>query len=150
MGAIVQDEKGKSVKLVMGSYGIGLERNMAAVVEANHDENGICWPVNVAPYEVVVTVVKPKEVDCHEAGERLYEKLHEAGIDVIIDDRKERPGVKFKDADLIGFPYRVTVGPKGIADGIFEFVRRKDGQTRELPIEHAAEMIIEEVLDHRF
>jgi prolyl-tRNA synthetase len=150
MGAIVQDEKGKSVKLVMGSYGIGLERNMAAVVEANHDENGICWPVNVAPYEVVVTVVKPKEVDCHEAGERLYEKLHEAGIDVIIDDRKERPGVKFKDADLIGFPYRVTVGPKGIADGIFEFVRRKDGQTRELPIEHAAETIIEEVLDHRF
>jgi prolyl-tRNA synthetase len=69
---------------------------------------------------------------------------------VIIDDRKERPGVKFKDADLIGFPYRVTVGPKGIADGIFEFVRRKDGQTRELPIEHAAETIIEEVLDHRF
>jgi len=150
MGASVQDEKGESVPLVMGSYGIGLERNMAAIVEANHDENGICWPVNVAPYEVVVTVVKPKDVDCHEAGERLYEKLKEAGIDVIIDDRDERPGVKFKDADLVGFPYRVTVGPKGLAEGIVEFVRRRDGQTSDLPIEHAAGTIIEAVLDDRF
>ncbi len=150
MGASVQDEKGVSVPLVMGSYGIGLERNLAAVVEANHDENGICWPVNVAPYEVVVTVVKPKDVDCHEAGERLYEKLTEAGIDVILDDRDERPGVKFKDAELIGFPYRVTIGPKGLADGIFELVRRRDGQKRDLPIEHAAGTIIEAVLDERF
>ena len=149
MGAIVQDEKGAAVIPVMGSYGIGLERNMAAVVEANHDENGICWPMNVAPYEVVVTVLKPKDVECHEAGERLYEKLHGAGIDVIIDDRDERPGVKFKDAELIGFPYRVTVGPKGLADGVFELVRRRTGQTRELPIAHAAETIIEAVLDER-
>jgi prolyl-tRNA synthetase len=150
MGANVQNEKGESVPLVMGSYGIGLERNLAAVVEANHDENGICWPVNVAPYEVVVTVVKPKDVDCHEAGERLYEKLLEAGIDVLIDDRDERPGVKFKDADLVGFPYRVTIGPKGLADGVFEFVRRRDGQKRDLSIEHAVETIVEAVLDERF
>jgi len=150
MGASVQDEKGESVPLLMGSYGIGLERNMAAVVEANHDENGICWPVNVAPYEVVVTVVKPKDVECHEAGERLYEKLTEAGIDVIIDDRDERPGVKFKDADLVGFPYRVTVGPKGLKEGIFEFVRRRDGQKSDLSIEHAAGTIVEAVLDDRF
>jgi prolyl-tRNA synthetase len=150
MGASVQDEKGGSIPIVMGSYGIGLERNLAAIVEANHDENGIRWPVNAAPYEVVVTVVKPKDVDCHEAGERIYEKLTEAGIDVIIDDRDERPGVKFKDADLVGFPYRVTVGPKGIAAGAFEFVRRADGQKRDLPIEHAASMIVEAVLDERF
>lgn len=149
MGASVQDEKGASVPILMGSYGIGLDRNMAAVVEANHDENGICWPVNTAPYEVVVTVVKPKDVECHEAGERLYEKLTEAGIDVIIDDRNERPGVKFKDADLVGFPYRVTIGPKGLADGVFELVRRADGEKRDLPIEHAAETIIEAVLDER-
>ena len=148
-GASVQNEDGKSVNLVMGSYGIGLDRNLAAVVESHHDENGICWPVNTAPYEVVVTVVKPKDVDCHEAGESLYEKLTEAGIDVIIDDRDERPGVKFKDAELIGFPYRVNVGPKGIKDGIFEFVRRRDGDKRDLPIEHAAEVIIEAVLDER-
>ena len=149
MGATVQNEAGKSVPIVMGSYGIGLERNLAAVVEANHDENGICWPVNVAPYEVVVTVVKPKDVDCHEAGERLYEKLTAAGVDVIIDDRDERPGVKFKDAELVGFPYRVTVGPKGLESGIFELVRRRDGQKSDLPIEHAAETIVEAILDER-
>jgi prolyl-tRNA synthetase len=150
MGASVQDENGGSAPILMGSYGIGLDRNLAAVVEANHDENGICWPVNIAPYEVVVTVVKPKDVECHEAGERLYEKLTEAGIDVIIDDRNERPGVKFKDADLVGFPYRVTIGPKGLADGVFELVRRADGEKRDLPIEHAASMIVEAVLDERF
>ena len=150
MGATVQDEKGASVTLVMGSYGIGLERSLAAVVEANHDENGICWPVNVAPYEVCVTVLKPKDVECHEAGERLYEKLTEAGLDVILDDRDERPGVKFKDADLAGFPYRVTVGPKGLANGVFELVRRRGSQKRELPIDHAAETIVEAVLDERF
>ena len=150
MGAKVQNQTGKSVSVVMGSYGIGLERNLAAVVEANHDENGICWPVNIAPYEVCVTVVKPKDVECHEAGERLYEKLTEAGIDVIIDDRDERPGVKFKDAELVGFPYRVTIGPKGLADGIFELVRRRDGEKRDLKIEHAAETIVEAVLDERF
>ena len=149
MGATVQNEAGKSVPIVMGSYGIGLERNLAAVVEANHDENGICWPVNVAPYEVVVTVVKPKDVDCHEAGERLYEKLTAAGVDVIIDDRDERPGVKFKDAELVGFPYRVTVGPKGLESGTFELVRRRDGQKSDLSIEHAAETIVEAILDER-
>lgn len=149
MGAYVQDEKGASVPIVMGSYGIGLERSLAAVVEANHDENGICWPVNVAPYEVVITVVKPKEVECHEAGERLYEKLREAGLDVILDDRDERPGVKFKDAELVGLPYRVTIGPKGLADGVFEFVRRRDGQKRDLEIARAAETVIEAVLDDR-
>ncbi len=150
MGAIVQNEKGESVPIVMGSYGIGLERNLAAVVEANHDESGICWPVNVAPFEVVVTVVKPKDVECHEAGERLYEKLGEAGIDVILDDRDERPGVKFKDAELVGFPYRVTIGPKGLTNGVFELVRRRDGQKKDLPIDHAAETIVEAVLDERF
>ncbi len=148
-GASVQNKDGKSVDLMMGSYGIGLDRNLAAIVESHNDENGICWPVNTAPYEVVVTVVKPKDVDCHEAGESLYEKLTEAGIDVIIDDRDERPGVKFKDAELIGFPYRVNVGPKGLADGVFEFVRRRDGEKRDIPIEHAAEVIIEDVLDER-
>ena len=149
MDAYVQDEKGGSVPMVMGSYGIGLERNLAAVVEANHDEKGICWPVNVAPYEVVVSVVKPNDVACHEAGEALYEKLKGAGIDVILDDRDERPGVKFNDADLVGFPYRVTIGPKGLAEGIVELVRRQSGEKRDLKLGHAAEMIVEAVLDER-
>ena len=149
MDAYVQDETGASVPMIMGSYGIGLERNLAAVVEANHDEKGICWPVNVAPYEVVVSVVKPNDVACHEAGESLYEKLKAGGIDVLLDDRDERPGVKFNDADLVGFPYRVTIGPKGLAGGVVELVRRRDGEKRDLMLAHAAETIVEAVLDER-
>jgi len=133
----------------MGSYGIGLERNMAAVVEANYDDAGIIWPMNVAPFEVVVSVIKPKQVECLEAGERLYDALGKGGIDVILDDRDERPGVKFKDADLVGIPYRVTIGPKGLAEGMLELKNRRTGETRDLAIEHAAGEIIERVLDER-
>jgi prolyl-tRNA synthetase len=149
MGADVLDANGKKVPIVMGSYGIGLERNLAAVVEANHDDAGICWPVNVAPFEIVVTVVKPKQIECLEAGERIYEALIGAGIDAILDDRDDRPGVKFKDADLVGIPYRVTVGPKGLADGVVELKRRRDGQTKDLELAHASVTIIESVLDER-
>jgi prolyl-tRNA synthetase len=149
MGAAVLDANGRSVPIVMGSYGIGLERNMAAVVEANHDENGIVWPVNVAPYEVVVSVVKPKEVGCLEAGERIYDALVKAGIDALLDDRDERPGVKFKDADLVGIPFRVTVGPKGLAEGVVELKRRRGGEARDLPVARAAAAVIEAVLDER-
>ncbi len=149
MGATVLDGNGKAAPIVMGSYGIGLERNMAAVVEANHDAAGIVWPVNVAPYEVVVTVVKPKQVECLEVGVRLYEALLAEGIDVILDDRDERPGVKFKDADLVGIPYRVVVGPKGLADGVVEIKRRRDGETRDIQVGHAASTLAEAVLDER-
>jgi prolyl-tRNA synthetase len=149
MGATVQDGDGKSVPIVMGSYGIGVGRNLAGIVEANNDESGIAWPVNVAPFEVVVSVVKPKDVECHEAGERIYEALQGAGIDVILDDRDERPGVKFKDADLVGIPYRVTVGPKGLANGVVELKRRRDGETKDIELAHAAVVISETVLDER-
>jgi len=149
LDAKVLDEHGKKVPIVMGCYGIGIERTMAGVVEANHDENGIVWPINVAPFEVVVSVVKPKDVATLEAGERIYDALVEAGIDVLLDDRDERPGVKFKDADLVGFPYRVTVGPKGVEAGTVELKRRRDGETRELPVERAAEFVVESVLDER-
>jgi prolyl-tRNA synthetase len=149
MGAQVLDGKGKAAAIVMGSYGIGLERSMAAVVEANNDEAGIIWPVNIAPFEVVVSVVKPKQVECLEAGERIYEALLGGGIDVILDDRDERPGVKFKDADLIGIPYRVTVGPKGLQDGMVEFKRRRDGETHDLAVDRASVDIIEAVLNER-
>ncbi len=149
MGAKVQDEKGVECPIVMGSYGIGVERNMAAIVEAHHDAAGIVWPLNVAPFEVVVSVVKPKDVGCREAGERLYEALQAGGIDVLIDDRDERPGVKFKDADLVGIPYRLTVGPKGLADGVVELRSRRTGEARDLAVDRAAETVIEEVLDER-
>jgi len=149
MGARVLDAKSASVPIVMGSYGIGLDRNLAAVVEASHDESGIVWPVNVAPFEVVVSVIKPKDVECLEAGERIYEALLEQGIDAVLDDRDERPGVKFKDADLVGIPYRVTVGPKGLAEGVVELRRRRDGETRDLELAHAAVTVAEAVLDER-
>jgi prolyl-tRNA synthetase len=149
MGATVLDRNGKARPIIMGSYGIGIERALAAVVEASHDENGIVWPVNVAPFEVVITVVKPKDVECMEAGERLYDSLKGSGIDVLLDDRDERPGVKFNDADLIGFPYRVTIGPKGVAAGVVELVARRDGEKSEIRVEHAGETITEAVLANR-
>jgi prolyl-tRNA synthetase len=143
------DENGKSRPIVMGSYGIGLGRAMAAIVETHHDDNGICWPVSVAPFEVVVTSVKPKDVETAEAADRIYAALIDAGIEALLDDRDERPGVKFKDADLIGIPYRITVGPKGLAEGEVEFRRRRDGQSRNIDVNKAAEWAAEAVFEER-
>ena len=149
LGASVLDEAGKAVPIIMGSYGIGIGRCMAAIVERNHDEKGIVWPVNVAPFELVIAVLNPKDVATSEAGERLYEELAKAGIDVILDDRDERPGVKFTDAELIGIPWRLTVGPKGLAAGKVELARRKDGRKRDLDLDKAAEAVIETILEER-
>ena len=149
MGAQVLDANGKTVPVVMGSYGIGLDRNLAAIVESSNDEAGIIWPMNVAPFEVVISVIKPKDVDCMETAKRIYEALLERQIDVILDDRDERPGVKFKDADLVGIPYRVTVGPKGLENGAVELRSRRTGDTRDLEVAHAAESIAEFVMDER-
>jgi prolyl-tRNA synthetase len=149
LGATVLDQNGKSRPIVMGSYGIGLERSMASIVESSHDDHGIIWPVNVAPFEVVVTVLNPKDVKVAETGERIYEALVGAGIDVIIDDRDERPGMKFKDAELVGIPYRLTVGPKGLKDGIVEWTRRRDGEAQKLAVDRAAETAIETILEER-
>ena len=140
-GAYVQDEAGNSHPVVMGSYGIGVERNMAAVVEANHDDAGIIWPVSVAPYEVVVTMVRQDDEAVREAGERLYAELKAAGVDVILDDRDERPGVKFADAELVGFPYRITVGPKGAASGVVELTTRKGLTTEEVALDEVVSAV---------
>jgi len=145
LGATVLDTNGVPVPLVMGSYGIGVERNLAAAVEMNHDEQGIVWPVSIAPYEVVITVVKTDDEDTMTVANRLYDDLGAAGVDVLIDDRKERPGVKFADAELIGIPYRVTVGPRGLADGVVELSVRSTGDRSELPVESAAEELAHQV-----
>jgi prolyl-tRNA synthetase len=149
LGATVQGEDGKAQPLIMGCYGLGIGRCLAAIVERNHDEKGIVWPVNVAPFEMVITVLNPKDVATAEAGERFYEELSKAGIDVIIDDRDERPGVKFTDAELVGIPWRLTLGPKGLAAGKLEWVRRRDGRKRELDLDKAAEAVIETILEER-
>ncbi len=150
LGAQVQTEAGDTVPIVMGSYGIGVGRVMASIVECSHDEQGIIWPINVAPYEVVITVLNPKDVDTAETGRRLYEALQGRGIEVLLDDRDERPGVKFKDAELVGIPYRITVGPRGLKEEKVEWMRRKAGKSRDIPIGRAAEVAAETVLEERF
>jgi prolyl-tRNA synthetase len=135
MRARVLTAEGKEAPIVMGSYGIGIERIMAAAIEAHHDANGIVWPVAIAPFHVVVATVKAADPEQREKSERLYAELGAAGLDVLLDDRDERPGVKFKDADLIGIPFRVVLGPRALAKGCVELVARAGGQTAEVPLE---------------
>ena len=124
MGATVLNQDGKPAPIVMGSYGIGVERIITAAVEQRHDDDGIIWPKSLAPFDVVVTITNIKQDAVREAGEKLYGDLQRAGLDVLLDDRDERAGVKFKDADLIGIPYRITIGKKA-PDGIVELFDRQ-------------------------
>ncbi len=133
MGATVLTHDGKEVPIVMGSYGIGVERIMAAAIEQQHDDDGIIWPRSLAPFDVVVTITNMKQDDLCAAGEKLYEELKRAGLEVLLDDRDERAGVKFKDADLIGIPYRVTIGKK-VADGVVELFERRTKQSEDVKI----------------
>lgn len=149
-GAYVQTEDGESVPVIMGSYGIGLERGMAAVVEASHDENGIIWPVSVAPYEVVITVIRPDDADTMATANRIYDDFDSAGIEVLIDDRDERPGVKFADAELIGIPYRVTIGPKGVAQGVAEVTQRAGLERSDVPLDEVVASLSEAISAARF
>jgi prolyl-tRNA synthetase len=140
MGARVLTQEGKEVPIVMGSYGIGVERIMSAAIELNHDADGIIWPRAIAPFDVVVTITNIKQAEMHEAGERLYEDLRRAGLDVLLDDRDERAGVKFKDADLIGIPFRVNVGKK-LADGMVELFERATKQSTDVSIGEIVERL---------
>jgi prolyl-tRNA synthetase len=133
MGATVLTQDGKQVPIVMGSYGIGVERIITATVEQQHDDDGIIWPKELAPFDVVVTITNMKQDEVRQAGEKLYEELQQAGLDVLLDDRDERAGVKFKDADLIGIPYRVTIGKK-IADGMVELFDRRAKKSEDVKI----------------
>jgi prolyl-tRNA synthetase len=119
------DEKGQRVPMIMGCYGLGVGRTVASAIEQSHDDDGIIWPIPIAPFEAVVTTIG-KEETVHAMATEVYEKLLAAGIDVLLDDRDERPGVKFKDADLIGFPLRIGVGAKSLANGQIEWSFRKD------------------------
>ncbi|MEJ7710910.1 MAG: His/Gly/Thr/Pro-type tRNA ligase C-terminal domain-containing protein [Pyrinomonadaceae bacterium] len=133
MNAKVLAPDGKEVPIIMGSYGIGVERIMAAAIELHHDADGIIWPQSIAPFDVVVTITNIKQAEIKEAGEKLYEELRRAGLDVLLDDRDERAGVKFKDADLIGIPYRITVGKK-ISDQLVELLDRRTKTSTDIPL----------------
>jgi prolyl-tRNA synthetase len=149
-GAYVQDEAGSSHPIIMGSYGIGLERGMAAVVEASHDESGIVWPLSVAPYELVITVIRPDDEPTMALANRLYDDFDSAGVDVLLDDRDERPGVKFADSELIGIPFRLVVGPKGVESGIAEVTERRGMVKSELPFDEVVATLSERVAGARF
>ncbi|MFZ5943668.1 MAG: proline--tRNA ligase [Bacillota bacterium] len=137
------DENGKENLIVMGCYGIGVTRTMAAAVEQNFDDNGIIWPKSIAPYHVVIIPISAKDQEHMKYAEELYQKLTAKGIEVVLDDRNERPGVKFKDADLIGFPLRLTVGKKTVEEGVVEYKRRDEKQTVDVPVGEIVEKITE-------
>lgn len=142
MGAMYIDENQKEQPIVMGCYGIGVTRTLAAVVEQHHDDNGIIWPMSVAPYHVIITLVKPDDEAQAAAAEKIYQSLAAARVEVLLDDRKERPGVKFKDADLLGIPVRITVG-KLAGEGKVEYKLRRDADKEEITIEEAISRAIE-------
>lgn len=148
MNAIYKDENQQDHPLVMGCYGIGVSRTLAAVIEQHHDEDGIIWPVSVAPYHVIVTLVKPKDEEQAKLAEEIYQSLLVAGVEAVIDDRDERPGVKFKDADLLGFPIRITVGKRAV-EGIVEYKLRRDSEKSELSVAEAIENAIKLVNEEK-
>ena len=138
MNAIYTDENGELKPYIMGCYGIGVSRTMAAAIEKYHDDFGIIWPIEIAPYHVIVIPVDTKDPVQAQKADEIYNKLNELGIETIIDDRADRAGVKFKDADLIGFPIRITVG-RTISEGLVEFKLRKEGEVKKLTPEEAIE-----------
>lgn len=144
MGAYYKDENMEDQLIIMGCYGIGVTRTLAAIVEQHHDENGIIWPMAVAPYHAIVTIVNTGEEVQENLAETIYQELLKAGVDTLIDDRKERPGVKFKDADILGIPIRITVGKKA-AEGIVEYKLRKETGFSEISGQEAAARAIAEV-----
>ena len=141
MDVSVSGPDGKPVRPIMGSYGIGVERAMAAIIEVHHDAKGIVWPAAVAPFEAVVVVAQQDDPAVAEMGEQVYRRLLDAGVDVIIDDRGVRAGVKFSDAELVGIPFRVTIGKRGIAAGTAELTDRATGETIAVPLDEIPEHV---------
>ena len=141
MNAVYTDIDGKAKPYIMGCYGIGISRTAAAAVEAHYDEHGIKWPLAIAPYHAIVIPVSTKDELQMKVANDIYTTLKKHGVEVVIDDRDERAGVKFKDADLIGFPYRITVG-KTISEGLVEFKERESGEVSNIKPEDAAEIVV--------
>jgi prolyl-tRNA synthetase len=146
MGASVLDADGKAVPIVMGSYGIGLERILSAAAEQNHDADGLFLPRSIAPFDVVLTAANMDDESVRTAAEKLYAEMQVKSLDVLYDDRPERPGVKFKDADLIGVPYRVTVGKKKVERGLAEIFERSTKKVEDVKLDAVVPSLLEERL----
>jgi prolyl-tRNA synthetase len=143
IGISVSGPEGKPVKPIMGCYGIGVERAMATAVEVHYDDKGIIWPAAIAPFEVVVVIAQQDNPEVAEAGERVYQSLLDAGVDVIVDDRPVRAGVKFSDAELVGIPFRVTIGKRGLASGSAELTDRATASTVQIPLDEISKHVRE-------
>jgi prolyl-tRNA synthetase len=144
MNAVVLGEDGKSHVMPMGCYGIGVSRIVAAAIEQNHDENGICWPEPIAPFQVALLPMNAKKSHrVREAAEKLYAELQAAGVEVLLDDRNVRPGVMFNDMELIGIPHRVVIGERSLDEGVLEYRKRTDTENGEIPLDGAVEAILE-------
>ena len=135
LGATYLDSNGKERPIIMGCYGIGIGRSVAASIEQNHDENGIIFPVTIAPFEVIISLLNPKDIELKDVAEKIYVNLQEEGIEVLLDDRDVRPGVKFKDADLIGIPLRITIGKRFKDKGLVELYERKSGNMKDISLD---------------
>ena len=138
MGANFLGADGRSAPIEMGCYGIGITRTVAAAIEQHHDDAGIIWPVPLAPFAALVLPVAMNDTALVETADKITRELEGTGADVLVDDRDERPGVKFKDADLVGIPVRVTIGPRGLKKGCVELKQRSAGEATEVPIAEAA------------
>jgi prolyl-tRNA synthetase len=149
MGVTFLDVDGKEKPAEMGCYGIGVTRIVASAIEQNHDANGIIWPVPIAPYEVTVLELQQDDDAVIATSKRLYDELQAAGIEVLYDDRDERAGVKFKDADLIGIPFRIAVGKKGLAEGVVELKLRKGTEVRKIKVDEIVPLVVAEVTKER-
>ncbi|HBB18083.1 MAG TPA: proline--tRNA ligase [Syntrophus sp. (in: bacteria)] len=145
MKALYLDATGREQTMIMGCYGIGIGRTVAAAIEANHDSDGIVWPLPLAPYQVIITPVNVNEKSLSETANRIYDTLKDKGVEVILDDRDERAGVKFKDADLIGIPLRITVGPKKLAEGKVEIMSRRSKEVIDLPIDAVEAFVLSKI-----
>jgi prolyl-tRNA synthetase len=143
MGAVVTDHDGNRVPVHMGSHGIGVSRLVGAIIEASHDENGIVWPEGVTPFHAGIVNLKQGDGDCDAACEGLYKALRQAGLDPLYDDTAERAGAKFATMDLIGLPWRITVGPRGLRTGVVELSSRRTGEAEEMSPEAAVARVRE-------
>lgn len=149
MGATFADENGEEKPFLMGCYGVGVSRTLAASVEQHNDENGIIWPVSIAPYEVAVIPLDPKQEECAAACDTVVDALCDAGIEVIVDDRNERPGVKFADNDLMGFPFQIVLGKRGLKNGTCELKDRATGEREDVVLDQVAAKVAELVISQR-
>ena len=150
LGAKFLDESGREQVCLMGCYGIGINRIMASAIETSNDKNGVIWPISIAPFEVLITSVNQDDSDVATAAGQIYETLRKDGVDVLLDDRVMRGGGKFKDADLLGVPVRITVGKRGLAEGNVEIKLRRDEYNETFPLDQAvakAKSLVQQLLD---